>query len=184
MADAKEHALLAAHRDRMRAIAADRQLIMQQQAEVLRGYVLAGVPLAAPGAGGLARPCGGGAAAQRESLVQQLALEEGAARAALEALKQVGVEAPLAAGCWAGGGRYGVLAVRMRAVYVYMHVCVCVCASGVHVCVRECMCVRVSACVCARARVRVGAPVCVCVCVCCVCVCVCVCACVCVRVCV
>lgn len=80
--DPKERALLAAHHERVRTISTERQRILQQQAEVLRSHVRAGVqlPTATTGAVG---------PANRGHLIEQLTQEEAASRAALEALKQV-----------------------------------------------------------------------------------------------
>jgi hypothetical protein len=92
--------LLAAHRDRLRALAAERQRLVQHQGDVLRAHVTCGAPLPARaggtnacsgGDGGVSGDGGGGmgsAAARRSALVEQLAAEEAAARAALDALKQ------------------------------------------------------------------------------------------------
>jgi len=90
---AQQAVVLAAHRERLRILADERRQILQRQADVLRGYVKAGVQL--PSAVAAATPASSGTssaaarATQRQFLVEQLVAEEAAAQAALEALKQV-----------------------------------------------------------------------------------------------
>lgn len=113
---ARPAALLAAHRERLRALSDERGRILAAQSDVLRGYVAAGLPLpgvarqqaasvharqlgpggargqapaaAAPAAAGGAPDAKGRQPLGVDALVQQLVGEENAATAALEALKQ------------------------------------------------------------------------------------------------
>ncbi|WIA19544.1 hypothetical protein OEZ85_004153 [Tetradesmus obliquus] len=76
-------AVVSGHKQQLGALLSERQQLLQAQAGLLRSYVMAGVPLPKG-----ASDAGASSAERRQQLVAQLTQEEGAARAALEALKQ------------------------------------------------------------------------------------------------